>query len=136
MISKIYSRVDPSIILHIIYQRDIEAKPGPDSITDSANFLQAIAFNLPSGYEGKRHKHNHWERKTDSTHEALLVFKGSIELFIYDIDESFVEKKTLNEGDCYVIINGGHSIKSLVPSQVYEFKNGPYGGPEKDKTLF
>ena len=53
---------------------------------------------------------------------------------IYDIDKSLVEKTILNEGDCYMIVNGGHCIKTLSDAQLFEFKNGPYYGPEKDKT--
>ena len=138
MINKIYSKVNPSLILHIIYTNDkIDEKISSkkvNSLTEPEHCLQVMAFEMPAGTKSNPHKHNIQERRTTQTHEALLLLKGSIELFIYDIDDSFVDKKILNEGDCYVIINGGHNIQTLGDVKFFEFKNGPYYGPEKDKT--
>ncbi len=138
MIERIYSKVNPSILLHILHtnsglNQKIEDKK-IHSLTDPEHFLQAMFFEMPAGTKSNPHKHNLQERRTTHTHEALLLLKGSIELNIYDIDDSFVETKILNEGDCYVLINGGHSIKTITDSKFFEFKNGPYYGSEKDKT--
>ena len=138
MIKKIYSKVDPSVLLHIIYKNDMGSEGIKEIkhhvITEQVHFLQVIGFEMPAGSIVKPHRHNIQERKTDQTHEALFVFRGSIELSIYDLDNSLVEKHVLKEGDCYVLINGGHNIKTLEPSRLFEFKNGPYNGSEKDKT--
>lgn len=109
-----------------------EVKKQP--IADAHHSLQAMYFEMPVGSEGKPHKHNAHKRTTTQTHEALVILKGSIELSIYDIDHSFVEKHILHEGDCYLLINGGHNIKILSDAQFFEFKNGPYYGPERDRT--
>lgn len=140
MLRKIYSKRDPSILLHIIHT--YEPHEGPitsikkQPIADAEHFLQALSFELPAETVIKAHGHNLQQRKTTHTHEALVVFKGSIELSIYDIDKSLLEKQVLKPGDCYMIVNGGHSLRALVPSTVFEFKNGPYTGPENDKTYF
>lgn len=138
MIRKIYSKVDPAVLLHTIYtheQTSVSHEAVKSHLTEPSHFLQAVSFSMPSGAESKPHTHNAQERVTNRTHEALLVFKGSIELSIYDIDNALVERVTLNEGDCYVIFAGGHSIKALTPAHLFEFKNGPYNGPEKDRTF-
>lgn len=138
MIKKIYSKLEPSLLLNIIHvnepsQGKIE-KIERSGITEPGHFLQAMSFKLPADTEVKAHKHNPQERETSQTHEACLVLDGSIELSVYDKDNSLVEKTILNGGDCAVLINGGHSIKALAETTLFEFKNGPYNGPEKDKT--
>ena len=126
--------------MHIIYTRDaslqISEKTAYAPITDPNYFLQAMSIDLPSETEVKAHKHNPQERDTTHTHEATFIFKGKVALSIYDTDNTFVEKVILKEGDCSIIINGGHSFKTLEPTSLFEFKNGPYFGPEKDRTYF
>jgi len=140
MIKKIYSKINPGLILSIIHLH--ESSSGSltttkrTEITDPSYFLQAGFFEIPANTDFKAHKHNHQERKTDQTHEAILIFKGSAEISIYDTDNSFVEKVKLKEGDSTVIINGGHKLKTLSETLLFEFKNGPYMGPDKDKTNF
>jgi len=140
MIKKIYSKINPELVLSIMHLHEASSEAITTTkrteITDPSCFLQAGFFEIPANTDFKAHNHNPQERKTDKTHEALLIFKGSAEISVYDTDNSFVEKVKLKEGDCSVIINGGHSIKTLEQSQVFEFKNGPYYGPEKDKTNF
>lgn len=135
MIRKIYSKVDPAVLLHTIYTHEPSGEGTKSLLTEPTHFLQAVSFSMPVGAESKPHTHNAQERVTSHTHEALLVFRGSIELSIYDVDNTFVEKMKLNEGDCYIIFAGGHSIKALTPAHLFEFKNGPYNGPEKDRTF-
>jgi hypothetical protein len=139
MIKKIYSKNNPNILLNIIYFGEPYAEISEKKcheITEAEHFLQAICFDLPSGKIINPHKHNLQERKTDNTHEAFVVFKGCVELSIYDIDNRLLEKFILNDGDCSTIINGGHSIKVIKPTRLFEFKNGPFFGPEKDKMYF
>ena len=138
MINKIYSKINPSVLLHVIYKNESELESVKETkrhvISEPDHFLQAMMLEMPEGSSSKPHMHNNHVKQTDQTHEALLVLKGAIELSIYDIDKSLVEKTILNEGDCYMIVNGGHCIKTLSDAQLFEFKNGPYYGPEKDKT--
>ena len=107
MIKKVYSKIDPFILLNVIFfnkksEKITEVKR--QEITPEENFLQALLIEMPKGTTIKPHKHNSQERKTDKTSECALIFKGSVELSIYDLDNSFIEKVTLNAGDCSVII--------------------------------
>jgi len=139
MIKKIYSKINPSVLLHIIHTNDLNQNSIRElkrhELTEPNLSLQAGLFEIPKNTDFKAHKHNPQDRKTTQTHEAILVVKGSIELSIFDIDNSFVESHTLDEGDCSFIINGGHKIKTLEDTHLFEFKNGPYNGPDKDKSL-
>lgn len=138
MIKKIYSKINPSILLHVIYASENDKEIIRDKavipITETNHSIQAMAFKMAAGVKSNPHRHNNYERKTNQTHEALVLLSGKIELSIYDIDNNLLEKHELNEGDCYVYINGGHSIRAITNITFFEFKNGPYGGPEKDKT--
>jgi len=140
MIRKIYSKLDPTTLLNIIYKHEESIKPEEkivrQEITEQTNFLQAMMFEIPCGTEIKAHKHNPQERKTNQTHEALIVFKGSVELSIYDVNNELTEIFVLKAGDCSVLINGGHYMKILEKSTLFEFKNGPYFNAERDRTYF
>lgn len=138
-IKKIYSKVDPSVLLHVVYKHSkkerVESKKFSE-ISHQDHFLQAIAVDMPANIVVKPHAHNLQKRESSTTHEALVLLSGSVELSVFDIDKSLVEKMNLDSGDCYMIVNGGHSIRTLTDAQFIEFKNGPYTGPEKDKTYF
>lgn len=138
MIKKIYSKLNPSVLLHIVHMdhlsSDSLSATKRNEISEPKNFLQAMFFEMPQNTEVKAHKHNPQERVTGQTHEACLIFKGSVELSVYDIDKSLVETLALKEGDCSILVNGGHSMKTLTSAQIFEFKNGPYNGSEMDRT--
>lgn len=140
MIKKIYSKINPSVLLHIIHTNELNQGQINElkrhELTEPDILLQAGLFEIPKNTNFKAHKHNLQDRKTTQTHEAILVVKGSIELSIFDVDNSLVESHILGEGDCSFIINGGHKIKTLEDTHLFEFKNGPYSGPEKDRTYF
>lgn len=140
MIRKIYSKVDPAKLLHVVYTHEKDNSANGETkrhaISDVDHFLQAMVMQLPANTEVKPHAHNSQMRESTTTHEALVLLEGSVELSIFDIDKSLVEKIVLKEGDCYMIVNGGHSIKTLTAVRFIEFKNGPYTGSEKDKTYF
>ena len=140
MIKKIYSKLNPKELLSIVYfsqptTEHIDSIKRHE-ITEPEHFLQAIMYEIPAETTIKPHKHNPQERKTSHTHESLLILKGSVELFIYDTDKKLVEKTVLKKGDCSVIISGGHSFKTITKAEVFEFKNGPFTGSDKDRTYF
>lgn len=139
MIKRVYSKIDNKVILNIIYKLESESADASNvkrtEISDQNHAIQAMKFEIPADTEIKAHKHNPQNRVTESTHEAALIFNGSVEISIFDIDNSFVEKTILGPGDCSIIINGGHSFRFLEKTTLFEFKNGPYNGPEKDKTF-
>ena len=140
MIQKIYSLTNPKKLLNIIYKN--KQTPGKltavqrAGLSDEGHYLQAMHIKLPSGTEIKPHKHKPIQRKTTKTHEGLLILEGIIELTIFDTDKKQIKKEILNRGDFTILLDGGHSLKVIKHASVFEFKNGPYLGPEKDKVNF
>ncbi len=133
---KIYSRIAPGVLLHVIHQKNdfsnIRENMSPDE-----QFLQASAIPIPRGKTIVPHKHIRNERKTLITQESLIIIEGAIEARYYDLDNSLIQTRILNEGDLTITFLGGHSFRSLSNNtKVYELKNGPYLGKEKDNMEF
>lgn len=135
---KIYSKIDSGKLLHIIWRYN-DGEPGKmNFIVPEHEFMQGAAgLHLPKGHTfGGAHKHLPQKRVTDKTQESFVVVKGTVEIGVYDLDHKLLAKNILNEGDCYIYLGGGHSFNVLKDKTfIYEFKNGPYYGREKDKEF-
>jgi hypothetical protein len=51
---------------------------------------------------------------------------------LYSPTKKFFKKVLLSSGQCFVLLKGGWSITFLEPSEIFEFKNGPF---VQDKIL-
>jgi len=132
---KIYSKICPNILLHIINKRENITNIRCD-ISPADEYLQVSCFNLEKGKTFKPHKHIKLERYTDITQESWVVIKGKIKAILYDIDDTIVAERILDSGDCSITFRGGHNYLCLEDdSLVYEYKTGPYIGQTKDKEF-
>ena len=130
----IFSRVDSSILLHII-TKATDITNERHNLTPENKFLQIGAMRLNNSKTFKPHKHLKNLRNTDETHEAWIIIKGKIKAILYDIDDTIIHTEILSSGDCTVTFRGGHTYECLEDDTLaYEFKNGPYYGMEKDKV--
>jgi len=135
MAEQIRSIVDPEIILFSI-NRFEEITSERIDLCPQNEFLQVSCKKIPCGTQFKPHKHLTLHRATDNTHEAWIVLDGEIEATFYDIDDSVIRVTILKTGDCAVVFRAGHSFKVLKDNTIlYEVKNGPYYGQEKDKKF-
>jgi hypothetical protein len=135
---QLYSIAEPKTILGIIFSRaDMLRQEGAGvDLTAETEFLQARSLRAPLGKSYKAHKHPPQFRETSLTQESLVVIEGSIEANIYDLDDRPLFKRNLSSGDCIVLLRGGHAFTIMKDNTIfYEFKNGPYNGPEKCKTM-
>lgn len=131
-ITKVYSVVDPETLLAILY-KPISTVSRVD-ITDRAAILQVAAIPFEDRIQVPPHIHKPISRETLGTDEAWVVMSGSILVNIYDLDENLIGSWTLDSGSLALTMKGGHSLTSLQSGTlVYEFKNGPYWGPNVDK---
>ncbi|MFH1503114.1 MAG: hypothetical protein ABIE36_00450 [Candidatus Diapherotrites archaeon] len=132
---KIYSLLSPGTLLHTINRfQDIQGSR--TSLNEENALLQVACYKLEKDKKINAHIHLPLERKTIGTQESWIVITGSIEAEYYDIDGKLIEKEILHIGDCSITLGGGHAIKSLEEGTIiYEHKNGPYYGPEKDKKI-
>lgn len=132
----IYSRIEPTKILHIIVRkRDVQ--PGRTDIVEPQEFIQCAALRLPKDTTFKAHKH--LERTRSELYrpqESWAVITGLVEVILYDIDDSLLHTDMLEPGDISITICAGHTYKILAENTlVYEYKTGPYRGQETDKVF-
>ena len=129
-----YSFVDTSKILFSL-MRFSDITNFRQDLSKESEILQVNARKFEKGTFIKPHKHLKRDSKISLTQECWIIFKGIVCADIYDIDDNFYKKVTLKAGDCIVFFNGGHSLKVEEDNSImYEIKNGPYLGIEKDKT--
>lgn len=104
--------------------------------TDDKEFIQVASWKYNLGHETKPHSHKVCKRSSDITQEFVFVKEGSIEVAIYNDEEEVIAKEILKQGDCILIFQGGHKYRILEDAtEVFEIKNGPYPGLEKDKQV-
>ena len=133
---KIYSKVDPSKLLHLIVRKD-DITPGRQDVISEENFIQCSVLNMEEGKTFKPHKHI-WKERTRNViaQESWIVIQGSVKCIFYDIDDTIIAEPILNVGDASFTLEGGHNYYILEDNTlVYEYKTGPYEGQKLDKTF-
>ena len=135
----IYSKVTPDKLLHIVHRAD-EFYTIKDShrrdIVDEKEFIQLSAMNMNKDHTFRTHKHL-WKsgEKKCIAQESWVVIKGSVKVFMYDLDNTLIKTPILYPGDCSVTLGGGHTYLILEDDTlVYEYKTGPYKGQKLDKV--
>ena len=133
---KIYSKIDPEKLLHIIVRKE-DMKSGRVDIVPEEHFIQCSMLNLKKNKTFRPHKHI-WKERTHNliAQESWVVIQGSVQCFFYDIDNTVIETPVLHTGDSSFTLEGGHNYLILEDDTlVYEYKTGPYEGQEFDKTF-
>ena len=133
---KIYSKIDPDKLLHIIV-RSNDIKPGREDIVPEENFIQCSMLNMDEGKTFKPHKHIWKERNRNIiAQESWIVIKGSVKCIFYDLDDNVIAEPILHPGDASFTLEGGHNYLILEDGTlVYEYKTGPYEGQSLDKKF-
>ena len=131
---KIYSRVNPNILLHLINRlSEIE---GRTDVAPTEEFLQLATLRMSKNQTFKPHKHISLIKETNIAQESWVVIKGSVKCIFYDLDDTVIAEPILYPGDCSMTFRGGHNYLILEEDTVvYEFKTGPYLGQEFDKKF-
>jgi cupin fold WbuC family metalloprotein len=133
---KIYSKKDPSKLLHIIVRKE-DIVEGRTEVVSEENFIQCALLNMPKDKTFKPHKHI-WKERTRNViaQESWIVIQGSVKCIFYDIDDQLLEEPILYPGDASFTLEGGHNYLILEDNTiVYEYKTGPYEGQALDKTF-
>jgi hypothetical protein len=137
IMEKIYSKVDPTVLLHMIV-RDSEIECGRTDLVDADNFIQCSSLRLNKGTTFKPHRHI-WKNRTWDViaQESWVVIKGSVKCIFYDLDDTVIAEPILKAGDCSFTLQGGHNYLILEDdTKVFEMKTGKYEGQENDKVRF
>lgn len=133
---KIYSKVEPNKLLHIVNRfSEIE---GRHDIVPEKNFIQCATLRMKKGKTFPPHKHIEKQRSYDNqiAQESWVVIKGRVKCKLYDIDDMLIYEPILGPGDASFTLHGGHTYEILEEDTVvYEYKTGPYEGQKLDKTF-
>lgn len=131
---KIYSKIQPGTLLHVINRGEDIASQRQD-LSPAEEYLQVACFALSKDKATKPHKHLKQIRTTDITQESWIVISGEIKITLYDLDDKQIKETTLKSGDCLITFRGGHELIALEENTIiYEYKTGPYLGKEKDSS--
>jgi len=133
---KIYSKVEPTKLLHIINR--IHEFQGRKEVIPENNFIQCATLRMEKGKTFPPHKHIQKDRryKQQIAQESWVVIRGSVKCIFYDIDDSILATPILKQGDASFTLYGGHTYEILEnDTLVYEYKTGPYEGQRLDKTF-
>ena len=132
----IYSKVDPSKLLHVVVRRG-DLVPGRTEVVPESHFIQCAILNMEKGKTFKPHKHI-WKERTRNAiaQESWIVVQGSVKCILYDTDDKVIATPILYPGDASFTLEGGHNYEILEDNTlVYEYKTGPYEGQALDKTF-
>ena len=133
---KIYSKVIPDILLHIVTRKQ-NATQGRIDIVPEDNFIQCSVLKMENGKTFKPHKHI-WKKRNQEiiAQESWIVIQGKVKCFLYDLDDKLIAEPILEPGDASFTLEGGHTYEILEEDTiVYEYKTGPYEGQKLDKTF-
>ena len=129
---------------HIEYIRDadhplaiiLRAAYEPDSIeflTTNDQSLQLGVMRRPRGHVIAPHMHKPVLRTVQYTYEALFIARGRVEVTFFNERREQVATRELRQGDCVMLIAGGHGFRVLEDCKMIEVKQGPYSGTDFDK---
>ena len=130
---RIFSKIKKKKLLHIIFS---PTKTNQRiNISPEGEFMQLCYLNLNKKNKFLPHKH-FWKtnkKKKIIVQESWLLIKGSAKVLLYDLDDKFLTSKTLKPGEISITFAGGHKLDILKNNTIiYEHKNGPYEGQQKD----
>ena len=135
--TKIYSKVNPAKLLHIVVKKK-DLKPGRIDVVPNEHFIQCALLNMKKDKTFRPHKHI-WKERTGKViaQESWIVIQGRVKCTLYDIDDTIITEPILCPGDASFTLEGGHTYTILDDNTlVYEYKTGPYEGQEFDKIFF
>lgn len=122
-------------ILYAIIVPSNYHKNGISFFTEDSLSQQLAYMEHPVGYVIEPHIHNMVKREIHYTREVLFIRKGKIRIDFYSDNKEYLESYYLEAGDVILLINGGHGFKIIEDIEMFEVKQGPYGG-EMDKVRF
>lgn len=120
-------------ILYAILVRGEFPEEGSNFVTSEDFPLQVVLFNFKKDRTAKPHTHPGMERIIHTTDEILYVEEGTLEVWIFNLENEKIKTVILGSGDLLYFVKGGRGWKALEDSRFVEIKQGPYS--PKDKIL-
>jgi mannose-6-phosphate isomerase-like protein (cupin superfamily) len=110
-------------------------EPGQHFLTDPKYDQQLAFMKYPAGQEIQSHRHISFRREVFTTQETLIIRKGILRVFFFDLQDQFFAERDLHAGDILLLIQGGHGFHVIEALEMFEVKQGPYYG-DQDKVKF
>jgi hypothetical protein len=137
-LKKIYSKVEPGRVLHVILDTNEPFESRVD-LCEIGQWLQVSVLNLPPAKRVNPHIHHPRAHPPPGgpgiTQECWIVLRGEIKIGLFDLDQSLLHQEVLTAGHMMVTFYGGHALESESEGALMiECKNGPYAG--RDYTVF
>lgn len=105
--------------------------------TEPNDGLQIGMFRYGKNKVIQNHIHNIFSRSFNKTCEMLFVLNGRLRADIFSDEKELVQSIEVNKNEFIILLNGGHGFETLDENTIiFEAKNGPYFGVEKDKIKF
>ena len=105
-------------------------------LTTNDQSLQLGVMRRPRGHVIAPHIHKSVPRTVQYTYEALFIARGRVEVTFFSERRSVVATRELRQGDCVMLMTGGHGFRVLEDCKMIEVKQGPYAGTDFDKFRF
>jgi cupin fold WbuC family metalloprotein len=138
---KIYSRIVPDMLLHVVMKLEEEISTQKEcriDIIPEDNFIQCSLLKMENKKTFPPHKHIKKDRHYPEqiAQESWVVIRGRVRCKFYDLDDSIIAEPILKAGDASFTLYGGHTYEILEDNTVvYEYKTGPYEGQKLDKEF-
>jgi hypothetical protein len=87
-----------------------------------------------AGFVEPPHYHPRIERRIDDMQQMFVVQRGVIDIDFFDPEGRLFRTERVRTGDAALLIHGVHSIRVIEDMQCLSVKQGPFLGPENDKT--
>ena len=107
---------------------------GLDFLTEDGSFIQVGTWNYKMKTKLPAHFHNDFERTSMRTQEVVIVLSGKIKCNLYTKKGELIDSVILDQNKIIIQYADVHEYELLEDSKVLEVKNGPYFGPDKDRT--
>jgi len=136
MESRLTFENEGEVLAWVVDLREINV-PGLTFLSSPSDYVQVGVWNHSKNTVLQSHIHNIHEKNSDRTSEAVFVLSGAIHADIFSEDRLLVGSTIISAGSVLVCIKGGHGYKILEEkTKVLEIKNGPYFGPDVDRSTF
>ena len=119
---------------YALYFNVLDADEGLTFLSQDSDFIQVGIWNYLPKKILQAHYHNDFSREAQLTCETIYVVSGLLRCNLYTKEGNFIESFELGENNMAVQLYGAHEYEILEKAIVIETKNGPYFGPEKDRT--
>ncbi len=132
---KIYSKVEPDKLLHVVVR--LHEIKGRTQLIPDDNFIQCSSLKMEKGTTFRPHRHVVKSRSYEKqiAQESWIVISGKVKCIFYDLDNTIIATPILQPGDASFTLYGGHTYEILEEDTiVYEYKTGPYEGQKLDKV--